>query len=219
MPARNGRAARGDLERLALPARFLTEWLPAIDDLAELKVTLFCLAALEQKEGKLRYLRFDELLADESLMRGLAIADKVRPAREVLNRALDRAVERGALLEAAIDLGEFFFVNDAGGKQLQAQVLAGEWLPAPGDAIEILPPRPTIYRLYEENIGPLTPMIADSLKEAEASYPRAWIDDAMRLSAENNKRSWRYIRAILERWRQEGRSHEKSRRHPRRRKR
>ena len=29
-----------------------------------------------------------------------------------------------------------------------------------------------IFRLYEENIGPLTPLIAETLGEAEDTYPR-----------------------------------------------
>ena len=40
--------------------------------------------------------------------------------------------------------------------------------------------RPTLFAAYEENIGALTPMIADAIKEAMREYPRDWIEDAMR---------------------------------------
>jgi DnaD/phage-associated family protein len=65
-----------------------------------------------------------------------------------------------------------------------------------------------VYRLYELNIGPLTPMIAESLKDAEKEFPAGWIEDAMRIAVESNARSWRFIRAVLDRWQREGKQHE-----------
>lgn len=65
---------------------------------------------------------------------------------------------------------------------------------------------PDIFTLYEENIGMLTPLIADYLKEAESRYPRNWIVDAIKEAVSTNKRHWRYIASILERWQTEGRS-------------
>ena len=42
------------------------------------------------------------------------------------------------------------------------------------------PERPNIFKLYEENIGPLTPLIADALKDAEETYPPEWVAEAHR---------------------------------------
>ncbi len=72
---------------------------------------------------------------------------------------------------------------------------------------------PNIFRLYEEHIGPLTPMIAEALGDAEDTYPPIWIEEAVRIAVENNKRSWRYVEAILERWQQEGRDERKDKRY------
>lgn len=66
--------------------------------------------------------------------------------------------------------------------------------------------RPDIFSLYEENIGMLTPMIADELREARKHYSETWIDDAIREAANQNKRRWSYISAILERWSSEGKT-------------
>ena len=44
-----------------IPNTFFTELLPAIDDLAELKVTLYCLWILNHKQGELRYTRLAEI--------------------------------------------------------------------------------------------------------------------------------------------------------------
>ena len=61
-----------------------------------------------------------------------------------------------------------------------------------------------IYSHYEENIGLLTPMIADTLNDAEKEYPAEWIIDSIRLAVVNSKRNWRYCEAILKRWKQNG---------------
>lgn len=61
-----------------------------------------------------------------------------------------------------------------------------------------------IFTHYEGNIGILTPMIADSLTDAEKVYPLEWIVGAIRLAVENNKRNWRYCEEILKRWKDEG---------------
>ena len=65
MAASNGNIFFHDKEPLSLPAYFFSELLPLIDDLAELKVTIFSLGALNQKDGDYRFLRFDEFIAAE----------------------------------------------------------------------------------------------------------------------------------------------------------
>jgi DnaD/phage-associated family protein len=65
-------------------------------------------------------------------------------------------------------------------------------------------PSRSIYALYEENIGQLTPLVADELKEAEELYPQEWLRPAFETAAALNKRSWRYVARILERWAVEG---------------
>ena len=65
--------------------------------------------------------------------------------------------------------------------------------------------RPNIYMLYEENIGPLTPLIADRLRAAEEKYKPNWIADAIEKAVVSNVRSWRYVEAILMSWKENGR--------------
>jgi DnaD/phage-associated family protein len=64
--------------------------------------------------------------------------------------------------------------------------------------------RPNVFKLYEENIGPLTPLIADMLKEAEELYDEDWFEEAFTIAVTNNKRNWKYVEAILKRWKEEG---------------
>ena len=64
--------------------------------------------------------------------------------------------------------------------------------------------KPTVFRLYEQNIGPLTPMIADRLINALETYPPEWIEAALEEAVAYNRRNWKYIARILENWTAEG---------------
>lgn len=195
----------------AFPTQFFSDLLPLIDDLAELKVTLFCFYAISQQEGRFRFLRRDDFLKDEALKRSLLACDPASTAETLLDSALERAIERGTLLTASVRLNgadeRLYLVNTVNGRLALEQLKAGLWTPSDGHAlIEILPERPNIFRLYESNIGPLTPMIGDALKDAAEHYLPELIADAIREAVKSNKRSWRYIDAILKRWETEGRN-------------
>jgi DNA replication protein len=71
--------------------------------------------------------------------------------------------------------------------------------------IQIEVERPNIFVLYEQNIGLLSPLIAEELRDAAEQYPTEWIEAAFREAVQQNKRKWSYIRAILRRWETEGR--------------
>ena len=70
---------------------------------------------------------------------------------------------------------------------------------------EPLPPAGAIFKVYESEIGVLTASIADELKLAVSEYPDGWIIDALKEASRQNKRNWSYARAILKRWKAEGR--------------
>lgn len=196
-----------------LPTDFFSHLLPLIDDLAELKVTLFCFWAVQQKEGRFRYVRRRDCANDAALMQGLAVCAPDADAQATLDTALARAVARKTLLCVDVELPSgverLYFINAEPGREALEQIQVGAWRPAEdGERVDILPERPNIFRLYEQNIGMLTPMIAEALKDAEREYPAGWIEDAIRLAVENNARKWGYIRAVLERWEKEGKSSE-----------
>lgn len=65
--------------------------------------------------------------------------------------------------------------------------------------------RPDIYTLYEQNIGPLTPILSEKLREAEMHYPPDWVADAFAEAVNYNRRNWAYIARILENWSINGR--------------
>ncbi len=65
--------------------------------------------------------------------------------------------------------------------------------------------RPDIFTLYEQNIGPLTPILSERLKDSEKLYPAAWVEEAFAEAVNYNRRSWAYIARILENWAANGR--------------
>lgn len=214
----------GPVRFTAVPDLFWAELLPQIDDLAELKLTMHCIWRLYRKRGQLRYLSREELALDDVLMEGLRVPGV--PTARVLDDALARAVARGSLLRVDVLLEEsvesWFLVNTARARQMVEQLRHGELLPeAVAQPIEPVPlplERPTIFTLYEQNVGLLQPIIAEELREAAQDFPPEWVEGAFRLAAERNIRNWRYIRSILERWAQEGRDDEQpQRRHEARR--
>jgi DnaD/phage-associated family protein len=61
-----------------------------------------------------------------------------------------------------------------------------------------------VFSEYQNNIGLITPVIADRLKDAERDYPGQWIKRAIEIAVERNARRWNYIDAILKRWATDG---------------
>ena len=85
------------------------------------------------------------------------------------------------VVDALIELRGFYFLNS-----------------------EPVQEKKNLFQIYESNIGALTPMIADRLEDAEKLYAVEWIEDAIKLAVEHNKRNWKYCEAILKRWKEQG---------------
>lgn len=194
----------GKLQLTQVPNQFFSELLPHIDHLGELKLTLYAFWRLPRSVGDFPYLTRQQLLEDELLMEGLQ-QEGLSPA-EALDEALERAVARGTLLRASLELGgsqqQLYFLNGPRGRAAIEAIHQGEWRPS-GEAqapVELRAERPNVFNLYEQNIGPLTPMIAESLRDAERNFPSDWIEEAIRIAVENNVRKWRYVEAILDDW-------------------
>jgi DnaD/phage-associated family protein len=206
----------GKVRFTRIPDPVLTELLPAIDHLGELKLILYAFWRLERMEGAFRYLRRASFLEDERFMQGLAASRE--EAEAALDDALRRCLQRGSLLDAGLDLEgrreTFYFLNSPKGRAALQAIQRGEWQPSddPQAPLDLSLEKPNIFRLYEENIGPLTPMIAEELGAAEDIYPAQWIEDAVRIAVENNVRRWNYVEAILKRWQEGGRDERTDRR-------
>ncbi|MFP3879616.1 MAG: DnaD domain-containing protein [Dehalococcoidia bacterium] len=182
-----------------------------IQDLAELKTVLYVAYLILRKqqpslmsrhsEDEMRPKRLSQAIVSRASSEAQGMPDSVTfrellshdpmaaMGDESLRRALDSAVEHGALLRSTSDVNgvreDLYFLTPP---MYEGRQSAGV----------------RIFSLYEQNIGMITPMIAEELQEAERLYPPRWIEEAFREAVVLNKRSWKYIARILERWASEG---------------
>ena len=180
---------------------FFHHLLNEIKDTDELKVTAYFLWRLEHIDGPFRALCQTDFDAKDL---GLS-ADEVASG-------LEKAVQRGSLIASRHEADVFYFLNSPRGRAAAEAFAKGDWRKSA--QVKSAPPmeHPNVFKLYEENIGPLTPLIADTLKDAEETYQPEWITEAIELAVTNNKRSWKYAEAILKRWKEEGRGEKQNRR-------
>ena len=183
-----------------LPDTFFHQLLNQIDNAEELKVTLYFLWRVEHMDGRFRALQESDF--DVQAV-GLSSSE--------IGSGIKNAVARGTLLRAQNQEDVFYFLNSPRGRAAAEAFAQGQLPKASGISSPVFE-RPNIFRLYEENIGPLTPLIADALKDAEETYSPEWIAETIDLAVRNNKRSWRYCEAILKRWKEEGRGEKQDRR-------
>ena len=192
--------------------------LEQITDLAELKVTLRGLWLLHRKRGWPRMVSLAEFLGDHALIKGLETGAN-DPSREI-KRGLEQAVARQTFLNYVGQGGQaasFYLLNTESDRRALDQLNRTQ-RPAPDDrelpAADGLDkpagPKPNIFALYEDNIGILTPILAEELKEAEELYPWPWVCEAFQIAAAENRRRWGYISGILRRWATEGKDDGKS---------
>ncbi|MFA5308574.1 MAG: DnaD domain protein [Dehalococcoidales bacterium] len=197
----------GRVEYTSIPNVFFSGLLPQITDMAELKATLYVISTLYHKKGYPRFVSFSELLGNAGLMESIKTA-------EALRAALQAAAERGSLLSLTVEKDgaseDIYLLNTESDRQAVERMRSGELKPAGLKAAASAPvpaeEAPDIFTLYEQNIGMLTPMIADELRDAEKLYPPEWLRDAIKEAALYNKRNIKYITKILENWSSEGRS-------------
>ena len=173
-----------------LPDSFI-HLLKEIDDVAELKVTLYAIWRIEHIEGHFRALCETDFEPEALGMR-----------LEAIQTGLGKSVERGTMIRSQHDADVFYFLNSPRGR-LSAEAFAkGQWRESTQGYAPLN--KSNIFKLYEENIGALTPLLSDMLREAEKNYPSAWFEEAFEIAVSRNIRNWKYVEAILARWKENG---------------
>ena len=192
--------------------------LEEIDDPLALKCFLRVFWLHSQKKGVRNVLTRDELLLDRTLAR--VVSTPGSSTEVALEYALDRTVRLGLLVHFRVDsdsgLFDIYIPNTQKGRR-SVQNLRDSRPDLTIEEVNRDAPesasKPNIFSLYEENIGMITQMMAEKLKDAEQQYPEGWIEEAFREAVKGNKRNWRYIEAILKRWQTEGRGNGEHRGH------
>jgi DNA replication protein len=179
---------------------------PQITDIVELKVLFYIFELLYAKKGSLKFFTINELLALAGQTGGSELS------HEKITGALQSLQKKEAIIHFPVtrngEAEEIYFLNNQTNKLILERIRNGEIsLPElePEKSVPAALPEPSdIFSLYEQNIGMLTPLIADELKEAGKQYPESWIKDAIKEAVESNKRNWKYIAWILAHWSTEG---------------
>ncbi len=188
MPDRQLSSSRRETDSISLPDSLFTQVMPKIQDLVELKVVLYVAYLILRKQDHPQFVTYKELKAESCRL-------SAELDEETLRRALDSAVKHDILLRSTSNIDGV--LEDAYSLTVDSRQPPTRLPSLGGQAINI-------FALYEQNIGMITPIIAEELKEAEKLYPPQWIEEAFKEAVTLNKRSWRYIARILERWASEG---------------
>ena len=202
--------AAGRTRLIPVPSDFFGEVLPKVDDLNELKAILYAIWRLAQSEGDTRYVRLEDALIDLLFLEGMQAAEG--EAGQAARDAFARAAHRGVLIEITVKRGArtelWYLLNSEKGREAMARLQRGDFAGLLHDiddgVVGLEKERPNVFLLYEQNIGMVTPMLADRLREAERDYPENWIRDAFSLAVDRNKRNWAYINGILKEWAEHG---------------
>jgi DNA replication protein len=221
-----------------VPEGFFEEVLPQITSILELKVTLYLMYRLARggpNGSSPRMVSLGEAEEDARLKSAIAPIKGPRTFSEALMEGLELAVGRGTLLQMWVraeptdssqGMAERWYLLNTRENRTWVEALgkgeidvAGTPLASaeddlfavPSGPIRVIVERPSVYALYEQNIGLLTPILAEKLQDAEGRYPMDWIEAAFEEAVTNNKRNWRYIERILERWASEGKQSGKDR--------
>jgi DnaD/phage-associated family protein len=194
-----------------IPTLFLSSLMPRIDDIAELKTILHIFRLLSRRRGYPRFITLTELSADSLLKEGIA-GNSIESFGTVLQNALDLAVQHRILLHLKFNKNnrneDIYFINTEGEKKVVEKIERGELVLSGLTPVKSVVSQstkiPDIFSLYEQNIGILTPIVGEQLQEAEGLYPTDWIESAFKEAVSLNRRNWKYIARILERWATEG---------------
>jgi DNA replication protein len=197
-----------------VPMSFFIDVLPQLTDMNEVQVTLAAFRLATVAGGLDAAVGERMIVRDRALRDALRVVGSPREPDQRIATGLDLAVGRGTLLRFATEFEKerrvWYYVNTPVNQALVAAMARGAVAPPQAlwegeEAPAIRPERPNVFRLYEQNIGLLTPLIADHLVDALEQYPREWIEDAIAEAVSYNRRSWRYIQRILEKWSVSGR--------------
>ncbi len=190
-----------------VPNLLFSQVLEEVDDALVLKCFLRVFWLHAQKKISPAILTQEDLLSDITLGRVVSASGSTTSTEAALEAALDKAVGLGLLLHLRVESEHRMFDvyvpnTERGRRDIQRlKESRPELVIMDGHREET---RPNIFLLYEENIGIITPLIRDKLKDAEQQYPESWIEEALQEAVEANIRRWDYIEAILKRWKAEG---------------
>ena len=202
----------------SVPDPVLGVLLQEIQDLSELKVTLRGFWLTKQKKGAVRPIHINEFLNDKVLVEGLSnYGDSTEGS---IRKGLLLATNRNTFLTYHTDEtnpdNAYYMINTESHRKAliainrNAMAVDKVFVESVEYPYSKVSKEHNIFSLYENNIGSISPMLAEQLRDAENNYPAEWLKEAFDIAINHNARNWAYIAAILKRWTNEGRDSGKS---------
>lgn len=195
-----------------LPNLFFSRVLPGLPGTDALLAFLWASKVAQQKRDEVRAATIEEIWSEDGAREAFERLGSGAPG---LLDGLQACEEARALLSLTTTGPEgataHYFVNNPVSRRVIGRVVAGELSLPGGSLVAASAPRtvsPTVFKLYEEHFGTITPFVGERLLQVSEQYPEEWIEDAVREAALVQARNWRYVERILERWAQEGRIYE-----------
>ena len=197
----------------SIPNVFFSAILPNMESPGDLLAFLWVSRFVQEQRGDARFVTAEQLWNEPGVsdsFKGFGMN------RDHLDTSLRRSVDLGALLSLTITgrAGPevLFLLNTPASRKTVARAAAGEIRLKPATIViaDATPARPDTFRLYEEHIGTITPLVAARLAEAEQLYPGDQIKEAFEEAAVRNIRNWRYVERILQNWSEGGARNEAS---------
>ncbi len=206
-----------------VPNPLLADLLVKITDPDELRLTLRAVWALHQERAFPPSLTMPELASDRTVAAMLGAA-----AEDLENRVsalLNKAAERGTLLKIPVRDGQdrYYLNTEPVRRALARQGIAPEETREAAGAetefetwpdLEAAAEPSLAVVAYEENIGQITPLVAEKIRDAIDDHSELAVIDAIRTAAARDTRNWNYIAALLRRPQREQAEHGEPGGHP-----
>jgi DnaD/phage-associated family protein len=195
-----------------VPNPLLASLLEEIDSLDELKVVLRTIHGLHKQRKVPASIGFEDLFSDRTVAAMLNASGT--DLENIVESAVKSASTHGILLIVEGDSGDRrIYLNTEPVRRALVR-----------DGIKLSPKKsrtPETWAdtqaagqkldaitFYEQNIAPVTSLVAENIHAALEQHPEDEVLLAIRKAAEANARSWNYIAAVLRRWATEGRPEE-----------
>ena len=196
---------------IPFPVQLFTEILPRLHNESQLRATLYTWYAIMSKGSGQRYVYLSQLLTDPVLLSWFTHLG----GKNGIQRGLDQSCREGIFLQLQIGEDDKILApNDESGARLITD-MKSESVTHHNQSRDSSPETnyertvvSNVVEKYENEIGMLTPVIADMIAIGEQMYPTTWIREALDIAAQSNARSWKYVAAILARWKNEGKNND-----------
>ncbi len=201
-----------NVQSIPVPAPVFDSILEAITNISELKLMLRIIWLLQI------YNRKPPLITEAEIISDKIVSKTIGPPNTIQELLI--TLESYGIISSSVkknDQVKIIFLNSEKIKNHieKSDIILHGIQPDPWKETTDISDIPNIYSIYEQNIGIITPHIAELIKESENLYPIDWIEDAVKQASLQNKRNWAYVSSILNRWTIEGKDNGKHSRHTR----